>query len=90
MLKKINNGFYTYIDAKTGIVFCLKAGRIGQWSLGKCWRLSFVSHGLDTIMACFVTEDDSHNCFKDCCEKRIWNETEILPAANEMIKRMLA
>ena len=83
MLKKINEQFF--ICMNTNATFYLKKGKIGVMSLGTCWRLSMVAYGKDIIIACFVTKSDGNSCEKDTCEGRIWNENEILPAANKMI-----
>lgn len=88
MLRKINDKCFTALCGNVN--FVLKKGEIGVCSAGTCWRLIMQSQGVETVIGCFVTIDDGHNCYKKySCESRIWSESEIVSAAEKMITTIL-
>ena len=88
MLRKINDKCFTALCGNVN--FILKKGEIGVCSAGTCWRLIMQSQGIETVIGCFVTIDDGHDCRKKySCESRIWSESEIVSAAEKMITTIL-
>ena len=89
ILNRINNRYYNYIDKDTGFIFNFKAGDIGVCSCGKCWRLALVANGVETVIACYTTAADGHNCYRNTTEAKLWTNEDALFEANRTIKRLL-
>lgn len=88
MLKEINDRCFVYMHEKAN--FFLKKGDIGIYSAGTCWRLLMHSQNQETVISCFVTSGDGHDCQKKySCEGRFWTKDEIIPAAEKMIEAIL-
>lgn len=88
MLRKINDKCFTALCGNVN--FILKKGEIGVCSAGTCWRLMMQSQGIETVISCFVTIDDGHDCRKKySCDGRLWTENEIVTAANQMINDII-
>lgn len=90
MLKKINDT--SYVCMTGGISFALKYGYYGVCNNGKCWRLTMYDNGVNIHIACFAVTNDGYESYerREYCESRLWNENEIVPAANKMIENILS
>ena len=89
MLKQINDQFYQYFDKDTKMLFSLKLGDRGVYGSGKSWYLTYIFDGQKNYVASFVIQDDGYKCYQKDTGGKLWKFSELFPAANEMIRKML-
>lgn len=89
ILNKVNENFYSYFDKDTKMLFTLKHGSRGVYSLGRAWYLSVTYDGAKQTMATFSTKDDGHKTYKEDYLGKLWSDSDVIEEANKMVCRML-
>lgn len=89
ILTKVNERFYSYFDKETKMLFTLKYGDRGIYGDGKAFYLYVTYDGAQQTIATFTTRDDGHRCYEKDYMGILWNTSNALREANEMVCRML-
>ena len=89
MLKRINDKLYTYLDKQTRMFFTLKYDDRGVMYCGKAWYLHVVYQNCKNHIATFTVKDDGYGCYKKDLDGRLWNTSDVLPRANQMIQDII-
>lgn len=89
MLKKINDKLHMCIYKD--MIFSLVPDYVGKYMTGWCMQLFMYKGGVQINIATFVTKDDNvhSHCYMDAYGKKIWELSEILPEADEMIMKII-
>jgi len=91
MLKKINHHLYMCITDKAAfylreVIADSDSTRIS--TAGNGWQLTITTHGVETELALFITSIDGYNN-RTSYNHKVWSLSEIIPAADAMIKKIL-
>ena len=88
-LHKVNEGFYSYFDRETKMLFTLKYGDRGVYGVGKAWYLSVTYDGANQTIATFSTKDDWHKSYKSDYLGKLWDDYSAILEADRMVYKML-
>ena len=89
ILNKVNEGFYSYFDKDTTMLFTLKKDGRGIYGAGEAWYLSVTYDGAKQAIATFSTKDDNHKTYKRDYMGKLWDDRSATESADAMVRRML-
>lgn len=88
-LHKIHDGFYSYVNRASGMLFTMKRDEAGIYGNGRCWYFHFVHNFQKHHVGNFVVSDDGHGLFKKCIGAKLWTDEAALREGDAMIGRIL-
>ena len=88
-LHKIHDGFYSYFNRASNMLFTIKRDEAGVLCRGRCWYFHVTYNGQKHHIGNFVLVNDRAGLVKEGIGAKLWTDEAALREADIMIGRIL-